>query len=152
MHFNLQMECSLDMQKYASITLNFQRRTGCVFIEAWAKICCSGWCIRCSRTIFRSNRFFTCKEWNPRWCEARYSCKRKNIPGHVRKYNVPEASEVAALIVGELPGKLNIVLKRSSEYDANRFEKQDFIKLGYPMYNPLADLLLFPYRKKTSGI
>ena len=46
----------------------------------------------------------------------------KTIPGHVRKYNVPEASEVAALVVGEQHGKLDIVLKRCS-----RFEKLELI-------------------------
>ncbi len=33
----------------------------------------------------------------------------RTMPGHVRKYNFPEASEVAALVVGEQLGKLDIV-------------------------------------------
>ena len=47
----------------------------------------------------------------------------KTIPGHVRKHNMPEASEVAALVVGEQHGKLDIVLKRLNEFEANGFEK-----------------------------
>ena len=45
----------------------------------------------------------------------------KTIPGHDRKYNSPEASEVPALIVNEQHGKLDIVLRHRSEYDANGF-------------------------------
>ncbi len=47
----------------------------------------------------------------------------KNMPRNVRKYNRPEASEVTALMVGEQHGKLGIVLRRRSEYDANGYEK-----------------------------
>ena len=36
----------------------------------------------------------------------------KTIPGHLRKYNVPESSEKAALLVREHRGKLEIVLRR----------------------------------------
>ena len=72
-------------------------------------------------------------------------------PGNVQNYNVPEAREVAALNVGEQLGKLDIVLKRRSEYDVNGFEKLDFIKLGHRMCDPLAFPLLFPHGKK-SGI
>ena len=39
----------------------------------------------------------------------------KAQPGHERKYNTPEASEVAALIVGEQHGKLDIVLRRRGQ-------------------------------------
>ena len=45
------------------------------------------------------------------------------IPGHVRKYNLPEASGVAALFVGEHHGKLGIFLRRCREFDVGRFEK-----------------------------
>ena len=68
--------------------------------------------------------------------------ERKN-PGHKRKYNVPEASEVAALIVGEQYGALDIVLHRRGQIDANGFEKLDAIRLGNRMYDPLCYLLLF---------
>ena len=44
-------------------------------------------------------------------------------PGHERKYNVPEASEVAALIIGEQYGVLYIALRRRGRLDANGSEK-----------------------------
>ena len=72
----------------------------------------------------------------------------KTIPAHVRKYNVPEASEVAALIVGEQHGKLDIVMKRCSEFDENRFKKLELINLGHLMYDPLGYPLLFSYGKE----
>ena len=52
------------------------------------------------------------------------------MPENIRKYNVPEASEVAALIVGEQHGKLDTVLSHCSEYDVNAFENIDFINVG----------------------
>ena len=70
---------------------------------------------------------------------------KKTLPGHVRKYNVPEASEVAALVVGEQHGKLDIILRRRSEFDVDGYEKLDFINLGIRMYDPLAYPLLFPH-------
>ena len=70
------------------------------------------------------------------------------IPGHVRKYNVPEASEVESLVIGEQHGKLEIVLKRRCEFDENGFEKLELINLGHRMYDPLAYSLLFPHEKK----
>ena len=69
------------------------------------------------------------------------------ILGHVRKYIVPEASEVAALIVGELHGKFDIVLRRCRDYDGNGFEKLDFINLGHRMYDTFAYPFLFTYGK-----
>ena len=71
----------------------------------------------------------------------------KAIPGQVRKYNVPEASELAASVVGEQHVKLDIVLKRRCEFDENGFEKLELINLGHRMYDPLAYPLLIPYRK-----
>ena len=47
--------------------------------------------------------------------------------GHESKYNVPEASDVATLIVGEQCGALDIVLRRRDRVDANGFEKLDII-------------------------
>ena len=43
----------------------------------------------------------------------------KVLPGHDRKYNVPEASEVAAFIVVEQHGKLDIVLRRHGSLNRN---------------------------------
>ena len=71
----------------------------------------------------------------------------RTIPGHVRKYNVPETSEVTALVVGEHHEKIDIFLKRHSEFDANGYEKLELINFGHRMYNPFAYPLLFPYRK-----
>ncbi len=42
---------------------------------------------------------------------------------HERKCNTPEASEVAALIVGEQYGAIDIVLRRKGRIDAKGFEK-----------------------------
>ncbi len=39
-------------------------------------------------------------------------------PGHKRKFEVPEASEVAALIVGEQYGALDLVLPRKESLNA----------------------------------
>ena len=59
------------------------------------------------------------------------------IPGHVRKCNVPKASEVAALVVDEQYGKLDIVLRLRSEYDANGFEKLELINMGNEFKIPM---------------
>ena len=61
----------------------------------------------------------------------------KTMPGHIRKYNLPEASEMAALAVGEQHGKLDIVLNRRSEFDVNGYEKLDLINLRNITYDPL---------------
>ena len=66
-------------------------------------------------------------------------------PGHERKYNVPEASEVAALIVGEQHGALDIVLRRHGSVNANGLEKLDIIRMGHRMFDPLSYPLLFPF-------
>ena len=68
----------------------------------------------------------------------------KTKPGHERKYNLPESSEVAALIVGELFGAIDIVLRKRGCVNADGFEKMDRIRLGNRMYDPLCCPLLFP--------
>ena len=65
--------------------------------------------------------------------------------GHVRKHNLPEASEVAALIIGEQYGKIDIVLRYRGQIDKNGNEKLDFIHLGNRMYDPVVYRLTFPY-------
>ncbi len=54
-------------------------------------------------------------------------------PGHERKYNIPEASEVAALISGEQYGTLDMVQCLKGCVNANGFEKLNFIRLGIRM-------------------
>ena len=66
-------------------------------------------------------------------------------PGHERKYNIPEACEVADLIAGEQYGALDIVLRRRGCVNTNRFEKLEVIRLGNRMYDPLYYSLLFLY-------
>ena len=66
-------------------------------------------------------------------------------PGHTRKYNLPESSEFAAMVVGEQYGKMDIVLTHRGQIDKNGNEKLDFIHLGHRMYDPLAYPLIFPY-------
>ena len=61
----------------------------------------------------------------------------KTAPVHVRKYNVPEASEVAALFVPEEHRKIEIFLRCRSEFDANGSEKLELINLGHRLYNHL---------------
>ncbi len=68
---------------------------------------------------FPSIAYFNSKKGIPEDIKLAIYAHEKTMPGHVRKYNVPEISEVAALIVGELHGNLEIVLRRRSEYDAN---------------------------------
>ena len=70
------------------------------------------------------------------------------MPGHVRKYNVPEASEVATLVVDEQHREIDIVSRNSSEYDANGFEKLEFINIVHRIYHLLAYPSLFPYRNE----
>ena len=94
---------------------------------------------------FRSLRDLIQNNGIPEDAQLVIHAHEKTMPGHVRKYNVPEANEVAALVVGEQYGKLDIVLRRRSEYDENGFEKLDYINLGHRMYDPLAYPLLFPY-------
>ncbi len=66
-------------------------------------------------------------------------------PGQDRKYNIPEASEVAALIASVQYGALETVLRRKGCLNANGFEKLDVIRLSNRMYEPLCYPLLFPY-------
>ncbi len=66
-------------------------------------------------------------------------------PGHERKFNVPEGSEVADLIVGEQYGVLEIVLRPKVILDASGYEKKDTIRLGNRMHDPLCYPSLFPY-------
>ena len=68
-------------------------------------------------------------------------------PGRERKYNVHEASEVAALIVGEQYGALDIVVQRPGRLDADGLEKLDVIRMGNRMYDPLC-YLYFSVRKR----
>ena len=65
--------------------------------------------------------------------------------GHSRMYNLPESSEVAALVVGEQYGKMNIVLRHRGQIDKNGNEKQYFIHLGHIMYDLLAYPMIFTY-------
>ena len=69
----------------------------------------------------------------------------KSMPGRIRKYNVAEAIEVTALVVLEQHGKLDIVLRRRSEFDVNGYEKLDFISLGNRIHDPLDYPFLFPH-------
>ena len=74
------------------------------------------------------------------------------MPGHVRKYNIPEASEVTALIVVDQHEKLDNVLRCRCEYDSNGFENLDFVNLRHRMYEHLAYPLLFSYGILCSSI
>ena len=65
--------------------------------------------------------------------------------GHERKYNVPEASEIAALIIGEQYGALEIVLRRKGHLNVNGHEKLDMIRLVNHMYDRLCYPLRFPF-------
>ena len=68
----------------------------------------------------------------------------KTKPGHERKYNVLEASEVAALIVGEQYGALDIVLRSGGSLNDSGFEKMDITRIGSRIFYPLSYPLLFP--------
>ncbi len=52
--------------------------------------------------------------------------QERNLPGHARKYNLPETSEVAALILGEQYGKLDMVLSHRGKIDKDGNEKNRF--------------------------
>ena len=64
-------------------------------------------------------------------------------PGHVRKYNVPETSEVAVLIVGKQHGALDIVLRRKAYVNVNGNEKLYRISIGNRLRDPLCYPLIF---------
>ena len=68
----------------------------------------------------------------------------KPMPEHVRKCNLPEASEVAALVVGEQHRKIDIFLRTRSESDVNGYEKSDFINLRNRMHDPPCLPVTFP--------
>ncbi len=69
-------------------------------------------------------------------------------PGHERKHNVPEASEVATLIVGEHLGKLDIILRSNETLNKKGGEQLQLIHLGSRMYDPPAYPLLFLTKPK----
>ena len=62
---------------------------------------------------------------------------------HARKYNIPESSEVAALIVGEQHGPLDIILRSKADFNSNGLEKLDEISIGHRLRDPLCYPLLF---------
>ena len=72
---------------------------------------------------------------------------RRPIHVHVRRYNGPEASEVAALIPrnedGEI-GRRNIVVRRRGTLNSNGNEVLDPISVSRRAYDPLSYVLLFP--------
>ncbi|CDF40383.1 ATP dependant DNA helcase [Chondrus crispus] len=70
-------------------------------------------------------------------------------PSHeyVRRYNGPEASEVAALIPGNEDGEIgrrDIVVRRRGTLNSNGNEVLDPISVSHRAYDPLSYVLLFP--------
>ncbi|CDF36554.1 unnamed protein product [Chondrus crispus] len=66
---------------------------------------------------------------------------------HVRRYNGPEASEVAALIPGNENGEIGrreMVVRRRGTLNSNGNEVLDPISVSHRAYDPLSDVLLFP--------
>ncbi|CDF39898.1 ATP dependant DNA helicase PIF1 [Chondrus crispus] len=66
---------------------------------------------------------------------------------HVRRYNGPEASEVAALIPGNEDGEIgrrDIVVRRRGTLNSNGNEVLDPISVSHRAYDPLSYVLLFP--------
>ena len=66
---------------------------------------------------------------------------------HVRRYNGPEASEVAALIPGNEYGEIgrrDIVVRRRGTQNSNRNDVLDPISVSHRAYDPLSYVLLFP--------
>ncbi|CDF35745.1 ATP dependant DNA Helicase Pif1 [Chondrus crispus] len=66
---------------------------------------------------------------------------------HVRRYNSPEASEVAALIPGNEYGEIgrrDIVVRRRGTLNSNGNEVLDPISVSHRAYDPLSYVLLFP--------
>ena len=57
----------------------------------------------------------------------------KTQPGHERKYNIPKASGVAALAVGEQHGKLDIILRRIGQLQKNGGEDQLKVIIMFPI-------------------
>ena len=69
---------------------------------------------------------------------------------HVRRYNGPEASEVAALIPGNEDGEIgrrDIVVRRRKNLNSNGNEVLDPISVSHRAYDPLGYVLLFPSRR-----
>ncbi len=54
----------------------------------------------------------------------------RNLPVHALKYNLSESSEVAALILGDQYGKLDIFLRHRGKTYKNGKEKLDFILIA----------------------
>ncbi|CDF38542.1 unnamed protein product [Chondrus crispus] len=66
---------------------------------------------------------------------------------HVRRYNGPEASEVAALTPGNEDGEIGrryIVVRRRGTLNSNGNEVLDPISVSHRVYDPLSYVLLFP--------
>ena len=66
---------------------------------------------------------------------------------HTRRYNAPDASEVAAIIVGsedELIGRTDVVLRYRAKLNENGFEKLSRIAISHRSYDALAYPILFP--------
>ncbi|CDF40386.1 ATP dependant DNA helicase [Chondrus crispus] len=66
---------------------------------------------------------------------------------HVRRYNGPEASEVAALIPGNEGGEIgrrDIVVRSRGTLNSNGNEVLDPISVSHRAYDPLSYVLLFP--------
>ncbi|CDF38382.1 ATP dependant DNA Helicase PIF1 [Chondrus crispus] len=66
---------------------------------------------------------------------------------HVRRYNGPEASEVAALIPGNEDGEIgrrDIVVRRRGTLNSNGNEVLDPISVSHRAYDPLSYVLSFP--------
>ncbi|CDF33021.1 unnamed protein product [Chondrus crispus] len=84
-------------------------------------------------------------------CPATYQmvihADRRPSHEHVRRYNGPEASEVAALIPGNEDGQIgrrDIVVRRRGTLNSNGNEVLDPISVSHRAYDPLSYVLLFP--------
>ena len=73
---------------------------------------------------------------------------KKPAEEHVRRYNAPTSSEVAALIVGaenDLINKNDIILRHRAEMNENGYEKLSRIAISHRSYDALAYPILFPF-------
>ncbi|CDF37673.1 unnamed protein product [Chondrus crispus] len=84
-------------------------------------------------------------------CPATYQmvihADRRPSHEHVRRYNGPEVSEVAALIPGNEDGEIgrrDIVVRRRGTLNSNGNEVLDPISVSHRAYDPLSYVLLFP--------
>ena len=66
---------------------------------------------------------------------------------HVRRYNGPESSEVAALNEDGEIGRRDIVVRRRGTLNSNGNEVLDPISVSHLAYDPLSYVLLFPNRR-----